>query len=182
MARRAIAASGAAVVATLLVATAAAATVFHSRDEALRLAFPDADRTQARDFFLTPEQRAEIESRARARLESNLLTVYVGYRGEQVIGYAVLDTHVVRTLPETFLIVLTPGGTVAATHLLAFYEPLEYAPSARWLEQFRGQGLGDDLQVGRRIAAITGSTLTSRAVAGSVRRALAIHAVLLSAQ
>src|SRR3972149_2333912 len=53
------------------------ATVFHSREEALRLAFPEADRTEPRDFFLTPEQRSEIEQRAKANLQSSLITVYI---------------------------------------------------------------------------------------------------------
>ncbi|MBI4516157.1 MAG: FMN-binding protein [Deltaproteobacteria bacterium] len=160
----------------------AEATLFHSREEALRLAFPDADRTEAHDFFLTPEQRSEIESRAKAPLDSNLLTVYVGYRGDEKTGYALLDTHVVRTLPETFLVVLRPDGAVAATHVLAFYEPLDYLPGERWLVQFHGKRLSDDLNIGRGIAGITGSTLSSRAVAGGIRRALAIHAVLLGGQ
>jgi len=157
----------------------ARAKVFYARDEALVLAFPNADRTEARNFFLTPEQHSAIETRARAPLESNLVTVYVGYRGDQRVGYAVLDTHVVRTLPETFLVVLTPDGQIANTHLLAFYEPLEYLPGERWVGQFGGKRLGDDLVVGRGVAAITGSTLTSRAVTDGIRRALGIYAVLL---
>ena len=57
---------GLAVAASTLTAAPArtAATVFHSRDEALRIAFPDADRVEPRDFFLTAEQRQEIEGRA----------------------------------------------------------------------------------------------------------------------
>jgi len=153
--------------------------VFHARDEALRLAFPDADRTEARDFFLTPGQRAEIEKRARAKLDTDLVTVYLGYRGASLVGYAVFDTHIVRTLPETFLVVLRPEGTVAAVHLLAFYEPLEYAPPERWLKNFSGKASSEELELGRGIAAISGSTLTSRAVAAGVRRALAIYAVLI---
>ena len=155
------------------------AKVFYARDEAMKLAFPEADRVEPRDFFLTPEQRSDIEHRAKTTLDSNLITVYVGYQHDEVLGYAVLDTHVVRTLPETFLVVLKPDGHIAATHVLAFYEPLEYLPSERWLAQFVGKSGDDDLQVGHGVAAITGSTLTSRAVAGGIRRALAIYAVLL---
>jgi hypothetical protein len=158
---------------------AAHAKVFYAKDEALHLAFPDADRTDARDFFLTPEQRTQIEDRAKSKIDSDLLTVYVGQKGGAVQGYAILDTHTVRTLPETFLIVLSPQGKVTATHLLAFYEPLEYSPSVRWLEQFHDATLTDDLRIGRGIVAITGSTLTSEAVTGGVRRALAIYDVLL---
>jgi hypothetical protein len=158
---------------------AASAKVFYAKDEALRLAFPDADKIEARDFFLTAEQRAAIEDKAKSKLDSDLLTVYVGQRGGMVLGYALLDTHTVRTLPETFLIVVSPEGKVAATHLLAFYEPLEYSPSVRWLEQFHDATLTDGLRIGRDVAAITGSTLSSEAVTGGVRRALAIYDVLL---
>jgi hypothetical protein len=159
--------------------SAAHATVYYARDEALRLAFPDADRVETRDLFLTAAQRAAIEQRAKSTLESDLLTVYVGHHGAAVQGYAIFDTHLVRTLPETFLVVLTPQGKVAATHLLAFYEPTEYAPPPRWLEQFRDTALTDDLRVGRGVAALTGSTLTSNAVTGGIRRALAIYEIAL---
>ena len=169
----------AACLAAMLLGSPAAATVFHARDEAIDLAFPGASRTEARDFFLTAEQRRQIEEQSKSRVESDLLTVYAGYDGDRLLGWAIFDTHIVRTLPETFLVVLTPAGAVAATHVLAFYEPLEYLPSDRWLAQFQSKQAGDDLHVGRGIAAITGSTLSSQAVAGGIRRAIAIHAVLL---
>lgn len=165
----------------LLLSDRGFATVFHTRDEALKLAFPEAERTEARDFFLTREQRSEIERRAASPLESDLITVYVGSRGGETLGYAFLDTHIVRTLPETFLVVLGTDGTVRSTYVLAFYEPQEYLPTDRWRRQFDGKRGTDDLQVGRGIAAITGSTLSSRAIAASVRRALALHAVLIGA-
>ena len=162
-----------------ILATPSAATVFYARDEALKLAFPDAERTEARDFFLTPQQRSEIERQARAPVDSDLLTVYTGYHNGTLLGYAILDTHLVRTLPETFLVVVTPAGVVDATHVLAFYEPLEYLPGERWLGQFASKGCGDQLRVGRDIVGITGSTLTAQAVSGGIRRALAIYDVLL---
>jgi len=166
-------------VALLALTGPAGATVYYARDEALKLAFPDADRVVPKDFFVTHEQHDAIEAQAKSKLESDLITVYVGYRGEQVIGYAIFDTHVVRTMPETFLVVLSPAGAVSATYLLAFYEPSEYAPPERWLAQFHDATLSDELRVGRGIVGITNSTLTSAAVTGGIRRALAIHAVLL---
>ncbi len=172
-----------AVVATTVgLAASAAALVFHPRSEALEIAFPDAETVEARDFFLTARQRERIEDRSRARLESDLLTVYVGHSRGAETGYAILDTHIVRTLPETFMIVLSPDGIVRATHVLAFYEPTDYLPSERWLQQFLGKSMPDDLRVGRGIDGITGSTLSARAVADAIRRALAIHAVLLEGE
>lgn len=164
-----------------LVAMPARATVFYARDEALKLAFPNVERTEARDLFLSAEQRATIEKRAHLSLESDLLTIYVGHNGERVTGYAIFDTRVVRTLPETLMVVLSPEGKVDAVHLLAFYEPMEYRASDHWLAQFKGKSPEDDLALGRGIAGITGSTLTSNSVAASVRRALAIYTTLLKA-
>jgi hypothetical protein len=155
------------------------AKVFYARDELQQLAFPEGTRMEVRDLFLTAEQRRRIEERSRTPLESDLITVYAGYDSDQLLGYAFIDTHVVRTLPETFLIVLAPAGEVESTHVLAFYEPLEYLPSERWLEQFDGQRLNSDLRVGRRIAAITGATLSAEAVNGAMRRALAVYEVIL---
>ena len=154
------------------------AKVFYARDEALALAFPTADHVEPRKFFLTRDQHERIEQLARAPVESDMVTVYVGTSNGTVVGYAIFDTHQVRTLPETFLVVLSPDGAVVGTHLLAFYEPPEYMPNERWLRQFDGRRLGDDLAVGRGVAAISGATLTSRAVAAGVRRALAFYAVL----
>ena len=181
MSRRLSKLTALAVAAILLVAASPAMSkVFHARDELFALAFPAADEVVARDFFLKPAERSAIEQRAKSTLDSNLLTVYVGTRAGEVIGYAFVDTHIVRTLPETFLIVLDSAGKVTATHVLAFYEPLEYLPSHRWLAELEGHSLHDDLRVGGEIAAITGSTLSSRAVVGGARRALAAFEVLLT--
>jgi hypothetical protein len=95
------------------VKTRADAVVFYARDEALHLAFPDAEKVEARDFFLTAEQRVEIERRAKSKVESDLVTVYVGHREGRITGYAFIDTHQVRTLPETFMVVLDPKGQVS---------------------------------------------------------------------
>jgi hypothetical protein len=172
--------AAAALVCTLTAASAPAeAKVFYAKDEALELAFPDADSVKPRDFYLTSEQKTRIEELATAPVSSSLLTVYEGRKEGAVTGYAIFDTHIVRTLPETFLVVLAPDGNVRATHVLAFYEPTDYLPSDRWLDLFKGRTPSEDLQVGRGIAAITGSTLSTRAVTSGIRRALAIHAVLL---
>jgi len=155
------------------------AKVFYARDEMPKLAFPNADRIEVHDYILTPTQREAIERDARIKLDSGIFTIYVGHKGDAINGYAVVDTRIVRTLPETFMVVLTPDGTVSATHVLAFYEPLEYLPNDRWLDQLKDRRLSDRLKVGDEITAITGSTLSSNAIVGGVRRALAAYHVLI---
>ncbi len=163
----------------LILATAARAEVFHSRESALRLAFPDADRVEKRDLFLTDGQAERIEALARVRLPSRLVTVYVGWESGLVTGYAFIETHQVRTLPETIMIVVEPDGRVRDLHILAFHEPPEYAASPGWLRQFRGRALTDELSLRGDVAAITGATLTATTLTAAVRRTLAIHQVAI---
>ena len=91
-----------------------------------------------------------------------------------------IDVHNVRTLPEAFLIVLTPEGDVDRLRVLAFHEPMEYLPPEKWLDQFPGVNGDRSLRVGRDVHGIAGSTLTAYAVTGGIRRAIALYRTLLA--
>lgn len=112
-------------------------------------------------------------------MDSKLVTLHIGKRGQKLLGYATIDVHTVRTLPEAVMVVLSPEGQVTSTLLLAFYEPLDYMPNERWLKQFEQTNLTPDLRIGGKIAGITGATLTARAMTESVRKVLALYQVLI---
>jgi len=156
------------------------AKVFYSKSEALALAFPDADHVDEESILLGDAQAGQIEQLAKSQLESRLVRIYRGYRGKELLGYAFIDVHNVRTMPEAFLVVLTPAGDVRALRVLAFHEPLEYMPSARWYEQFEQKNLSAPLRLGGDVHGIVGATLSARATTEGVRRALALYQVVLS--
>ncbi len=153
--------------------------MFLSQREALEQAFPDADRIEQQTYLLDDAQAEAISKLARSRLESRLIKIHTGRRGDEILGHAFIDVHRVRTLPEAFLVVLTPEGKVRSLRLLAFYEPPEYAPPERWLRLFDDKRLDPALKIGGDIHVIAGSTLSSRAVTDSVRRSLAAFEVLV---
>jgi hypothetical protein len=163
----------------LFAAAPAAAEVFLSQREALALAFPDADRIERKSVVLDDAQATAVEKLSGAPLESRLVTLHQGFRGAELLGYALIDVHTVRTLPEAFLVVLTPEGRVAALRMLAFYEPAEYKPPARFLAQFDARGLDPELRLGGAIHGIAGSSLSARAVTTGVRRSLALYQVIV---
>ncbi len=155
------------------------AKVFYTRPEALHLAFPEAERVENETFILGNEQVQKVQEIARTKLDSKLATFYMGIKEDKVVGYAFIDNHIVRTLPEAFLVVLSPEGVVQKLHVLAFYEPLEYLPSERWLKQFDQKHIETDMRLGWNIHGIVGSTLTARAITKGVRKALALYQVLI---
>lgn len=164
----------------VLGAGAAEARVYLTREQALRLAFGEGAEIEREVFFLTEAQLARARELAGpgVGLESALLTRYRGSRQGRLAGWAYFDTHAVRTLQETLMIVVAPEGGLARVEIVAFLEPEEYLPKRRWLEQFRGRRLDGQLDLFRGIHGITGATLSARAVTDATRRVLALHAAV----
>ena len=160
----------------------AQAMVIYSKEEALEIAFPLAEEVIAKSFFLTPGELAQVAEKARVKMDSKLVTFYVGYAEGIAQGYAFIETHIVRTFPETFLVVISPGGTVEKLVVLAFYEPPEYLPSDRWLKQFSDKRLSAEMRLRRGIHGIMGSTLTAQAATSGVRKVLALFELLIEEQ
>ena len=156
------------------------AKLYLTKDEALRLAFGKGASVQREAVFLTEKQLARARELAGGQIEIKwaLITQYVGEAEGDVLGTAYFDTHRVRTLQETIMVVVNPDGTVGRVEILSFGEPREYVPKKAWLEQFPGRRLDRSLALKRGIHAITGATLSARAVTEATRRILAIHRAL----
>lgn len=166
------------VLAALVLAATAGATVLVSVEEALDLAFPGAT-IRRETLFLTDDQVREASELSGADVASALVTRYAATDADGVVvGHAYLDTHRVRTLPETLMIVVGPDGTVGRVEVVVFREPVEYMPREGWYRQYDGQELDDALSLKRDIRPVTGATLTARATTDAARRVLAIHRVV----
>ena len=152
--------------------------VFKTQSDVLQEAFPRNSRVERKVIFLTDEQITNIEKRAKAKLETKLITYYVGSVDDSTIGYAFFETNVVRTKPETFVVILKPDGSIKSVEILAFYEPLDYLPTPRWLRLFNDKILSDSLWPKRDIHNITGATLTVQAITQGVRKTLAIYGII----
>jgi hypothetical protein len=161
----------------LAASSPAAAKVFLTQEEALKLAFPGAVVVR-RTAFLTEAEQKEVASLSGGPTPSALAVAYVATKDGRLAGTAYFDTHVVRTLSETLMVVVSPAGTIARIEILSFSEPEEYLPREHWYAQFPGKALDDELSVKRGIRAVSGATLTARATTEAARRVLALHRVV----
>lgn len=126
------------------------------------------DNIQRETIFLTDRNVEEIQLKAKAKVESKIVTYYASPK-----GFAFFETRTIRTMPATFIVVVNPKGSVEAVEMMAFYEPEDYLPPKRWLKTFFGKTTDDDLWLKRGIYNISGATLSAQAVTESVRRILA---------
>lgn len=152
-----------------------------SREEALAALFPGAS-IEADQVFLTQAQMEQARLLSGGEIPSALVARYLARRDGQLIGRAYVDTHVVRTKPESLLISLHPDGRVRRIDVTAFLEPREYLAPSAWLRQYEERPLGDELGLQRAIRPIAGATLTAGAANEAVRRVLAIDQVLAGAR
>ena len=164
------------IVCALLLGSQASAAVFHSRESALNAAFPDADNVVPQPLYLSEDDAAYITAQTGMTMEERLVTAYVAKRGPTILGYGFIDTHRVRTLDETLLIIVSPDAQILSTLTLAFHEPPEYQANERWMRAFRGHSLDAELAVGSRVDSISGASMTARAATAAHRRALALFA------
>jgi len=155
----------------------AAAKVFMTQDEALALAFPGEGKVERHTSFLTDAQEKAAHEKSGEPIPSKVITWYS--RDGRTAWF---DTHVVRTLPETIMIVADPTGAIERIDILSFGEPEDYKPRDRWFDQLQGRVLDDDLSLRKGVRPISGATLSGRAIVAAARRTLALRQVILAAE
>lgn len=147
--------------------------IFYSKKEAMQLAFNEGAEVEMLPLFLTEDQIKAVERLAREKVESALFTFYVGRCNGKILGYAAIESHTVRTKPETLLILLSPEGELEKIEVLAFHEPPEYQPTASWFVQLYRRTL-TQLDFNTEVQGISGATLSATSALNSVRKVLAI--------
>jgi hypothetical protein len=160
------------IAATCVAALQMDARVFMTQQQALATAFPNANVTR-QVHYLTPEQLKSAQKESGLEFTDRMIVRYAAPS-----GFAYFDTHRVRTLPETVMVLVTPEGTIERIEILSFDEPPEYLPKERWMDQFDGRKLDEDLSLKRKIRPLSGASLSARAITNASRKVLALHRVL----
>ena len=142
--------------------------------EALALAFPGAQFARE-EHWLTEAQAQRVKDLAGTPLAGLWQVAYEARRAGELVGVGFLDTHRVRTLPETVLVAVAPDGRILRVEVVAFREPPEYMAKDAWMRQFDGKQLDSQLTLKGAIRPLAGSTLTANSLTDAARRSLALH-------
>ncbi len=148
--------------------------------QSLNSAFPKATSIEKITIFLTEKQVQTIK-RLSGTVPDSKIHIFYEFRSKtNVLGYGVVDSHILRTRSETVLYLINKGGNLINAEILAFFEPPEYMPSTKWLDLFDGKSVNDELRTGKKIPNITGATITSHEFSRNTRKILAIYKVVFS--
>lgn len=154
---------------------ARAAQVYHTDEQALALAFPDATRTARRTLVLDDSARAKLAERLGYATRDRVVVLHEAYRGDVLAGRALVLEEIGKTLPFRFLVAIRPDGRVDQVLLLAYREPRGFEIEREaFRAQYSGKALGDPIRRGQDIRNVTGATLSVDSLSRGVRRALAL--------
>jgi len=151
-------------------------------EAALERAFPAAQRFVLRAATLNEAQRAQLAPQLRSRKSAPHLWSYrEAWEGEKLLGRAIVDDVIGKSLPITYLVSLETDNRVRAVEVLVYRESHGgEVKRDKWRAQFVGKGLEDPLALGRDVRNIAGATLSCRALCEGVHDALAIAGLVFA--
>jgi hypothetical protein len=129
-----------------------------------------------------PAERARLAQRLGYAPTKASYTFFVATSGGNVDGYALIDEENGEHLPITFAVKLSPAGVVERQEIVAYREPRgDEVRDERFRRQFVGKSARDPITTNQDIVAISGATISSRAMAVGVKRAVVLFEELLRA-
>ena len=147
-------------------------------ETALKSIFPGTT-IIVKNHILSDEQKLKIEKISGVTYESKMASFYHVMEDGRVKAFGFVDVHVVRTQQEAVMYVIKDKAVIEDVKILSFREPPEYLAPSRWLKTFHNKSLETNKIVLRDdVSAISGATMTARAVTNNCRKALAIWQVV----
>ena len=151
-------------------------------EAALKNIFPEATNFEKKEVVLTEEQVRLIEESAGVSFEKTHSATLIVYRidaSDKIIGYAFEDVVVGKWAPIHYLVGLDLQGAVLQVVVLE-YKEIRGRPVAkkRFLNQYKGKTIQDELMLRSDIDGVTGATISSRSMTDGVRKILHIFKLI----
>lgn len=128
---------------------------------------------ETQNIILNDTQLQQLIKMAQQPIDSKIYRLYVAKNGDKPVGYGVLMNKKVRTKTAVALYLIGTDGKIKSIEIVAFNEPLEYLPTATWLNVFDNKNATNTLKLNQDIPTTTGATLSARAITDGARVALA---------
>ncbi len=151
----------------------AVAEVYLSKDQALDLILGHETEHSYDPKTIDESLAQELEEQSLRGQDSKQAHFFVAKKDGKVTGYALIDEEVGKHLPITYIVGISPAGQVTRVEMMVFREVRGWEARERaFLGQFDGKSEGADLKIGGAVRHVSGATLSSKAIAKGVGRAL----------
>ena len=147
-----------------------------SKEEAIKYAFSGADKIVKKRIRLSTPQRAAIGKLISQVVRDKVISFYVGQKGGQTLGYAVVERVTNRSWSISYMVVMNADGTVKDVEVLNYEGARNWGVQYEsWLKQFFGMNAQSDF---RGVSGITGATISVRTITAGVQKIAAAYQVI----
>jgi FAD:protein FMN transferase len=154
-------------------AVPASGEVYLNEAQALAIILGEKAIVRREQKTLDEALRAKLERSSNLRFPESSYTFFIAARDGQAEKYAMQMNEIGKTEPITFMVGMSPEGKVSEIVIMVFRENRGWeVKEKRFLNQFRGKTLRNSVRVDEDIINYTGATLSSKAVARGVKKAL----------
>jgi len=152
-----------------------AVQVYFTKEEALAKVFAQADSLWVERWTPSDAERDELEGRLGWKVAEDFFEIHRAHRDGRDLGYAVITEEQGRFKPITFIVKLSKSLRVDLVLVMVYRESRgDGVKRQRFLKQFQDKDAAEPLRLNRDIVAVSGATMSSRALAAGVRKVLAV--------
>ena len=149
--------------------------VYLTEEQALKILFPKAQKIQAEELRLTPDQKLQIQDRIGWKFPEESFRGFQAETDGKVDGYAVIQETIGKHRPITYIVGITPQGKVFDVEIMVYRESKgSEVRRKRFNSQYEGKTAQDPISINKDIINITGATMSVRSVSAGVKRALVL--------
>lgn len=152
-------------------------------EQALKIAFPKADRFEEQVLRFSAEQRTAIQKKSGVPVKVNGNKVTYAYEGARLLGVLFFDHVLGKHEIIDYSIAISPDGKVLGIEILEYRESYGYEiRNPKWRKQFVGRKPNEPLRLNKEVYNISGATMSCRHVTEGTRRVLATFDLLCRPQ
>ena len=156
-------------------AVPATAETYLTEAQALSAILGENSIPRREDRALDPALRAKLEHDTNVRFPESAYTFFLSGLPNQPHKFAIVMNEIGKSEPITFMVGINDQGKVTEVVIMVFREHRGWeVKEKRFLNQFKGKTVRSPIRVEEDIINYTGATLSSKAVARGVKRALAL--------
>ena len=149
--------------------------IYLTEEEALKILFPKAQKIQAEELRLTPDQKLQIQDRIGWKFPEESFRAFKAETDGTAEGYAVIQETIGKHRPITYIVGITPQGKVFDVEIMVYRESKgSEVRRKRFNAQYEGKTAQDSISINKDIINITGATMSVRSVSAGVKRALVL--------
>ena len=127
--------------------------------------YNDSIEVISKKFKIPKKVKAEIQNKIKQNFFRDQIYYWVIKRGDENIGYALLDNSIGKSMPITYLVIFNSDEQVVHSNIIKYREGYggEVA-GKKWLAQFNGMKRDSLYGFPKDIAGISGATISVRSV------------------